>query len=69
MAGVFQLTMDSHKNEKFTADEMVTDPVESEWDERHNRRLTLSRQRAKFVYKASLEESCSFSLSGIFIFL
>jgi len=56
MARAFQLTMDSGKNEKFTADEMVTHLVESEWDERYNRRLTRSTQRAKFRYKASLEE-------------
>jgi len=56
MARAFQLTMDSGKNEKFTADEMITHLVESEWDERYNRRLTRSTQRAKFRYKASLEE-------------
>lgn len=56
MARAFQLTMDSGRNEKFTPDEMVTHLVESEWDERYNRRLTRSTQRAKFRYKASLEE-------------
>jgi DNA replication protein DnaC len=56
MARAFQLTMDSGRNEKFTADEMITHLVESEWDERYNRRLTRSTQRARFRYKASLEE-------------
>jgi DNA replication protein DnaC len=56
MARAFQLTMDSGRNEKFTPDEMVTHLVESEWDERYNRRLTRSTQRARFRYKASLEE-------------
>jgi DNA replication protein DnaC len=56
MARAFALTMESGRNEKFTADEMVTHLVESEWDERYNRRLTRSTQRARFRYKASLEE-------------
>jgi DNA replication protein DnaC len=56
MARAFQLTMESGRNEKFTPDEMVTHLVESEWDERYNRRLTRSTQRARFRYKASLEE-------------
>lgn len=56
MARAFQLTMESGKNEKFTADEMIAHLVESEWDERYNRRLTRSTMRAKFRYKASLEQ-------------
>lgn len=56
MARAFQLTMESGKNEKFTADEMVTHLVESEWDERYNRRLQRSTLNAKFRYKASLEQ-------------
>ncbi|MFN8166758.1 MAG: IS21-like element helper ATPase IstB [Bacteroidia bacterium] len=56
MARAFQLTMESGKNEKFTADEMIAHLVESEWDERYNRRLSRSTMRAKFRYKASLEQ-------------
>ena len=56
MARAFQLTMESGKNEKFTADEMIAHLVESEWDERYNRRLTRSTMQAKFRYKASLEQ-------------
>lgn len=56
MARAFQLTMESGKNEKFTADEMIAHLVESEWDERYNRRLTRSTIRAKFRYKSSLEQ-------------
>ena len=56
MARAFQLTMESGKNEKFTADEMVSHLVESEWDERYNRRLQRSTHRARFRYKASLEQ-------------
>jgi DNA replication protein DnaC len=56
MARAFQLTMESGKNEKFTPDEMIAHLVESEWDERYNRRLQRSTLRAKFRYKASLEQ-------------
>lgn len=56
MARAFQLSMESGKNEKFTADEMVAHLVESEWDDRYNRRLERSTHRARFRYKASLEQ-------------
>jgi DNA replication protein DnaC len=56
MARAFQLTMESGKNEKFTPDEMITHLIESEWDDRYNRRLERSIGQAHFRYKASIEE-------------
>lgn len=56
MAKAFNLTMESGKNEKFTPDEMVTHLIESEWDERYNRKLDRTLQSARFRYKASIEE-------------
>lgn len=56
MARAFQLTLESEKNEKFTPDEMVNHLVESEWDERYNRRLDRSVHRARFRYRASMEQ-------------
>lgn len=56
MAKAFTLTLQSGKNEKFTADEMVTHLVESEWDERYNRKLDRTVQAARFRYKASIEQ-------------
>jgi len=53
MARAFNLTMESGKNEKFTPDEMVSHLVESEWDERYNRKLDRTLQAARFRYKAS----------------
>lgn len=55
MARAFQHTLEAGKNEKFTADEMLTHLIESEWDERYNRRLERSLKDAKFRYKASVE--------------
>jgi len=56
MARAFELTMESGKNEKFTPDEMIHHLIESEWDERHNRKLEYSTRRARFRYKAAIEQ-------------
>lgn len=56
MARAFQLTMESGKNVKFTPDEMITHLVDSEWDERYNRKLDRTLQAARFRYKASPEQ-------------
>lgn len=56
MARAFQLTMESGKNENFTPDEMVTHLVESEWDERYNRKLDRSIKAARFRYRSSVEQ-------------
>ena len=56
MARAFQFTLESGRNEKFTADEMIAHLVESEWDERYNRRLSSALSRARFRYKASVEQ-------------
>ena len=56
MAKAFTLTLESGKNEKFTPDEMVTHLVDSEWDERYNRKLDRTVQAARFRYKASIEQ-------------
>ena len=56
MVRAFQLTLESGKNEKFTADEMVVHLIDSEWDERYNRRLDRSIKEARFRYKASVEQ-------------
>lgn len=56
MAKAFHLTLESDKNEKFTADEMITHLIESEWDERYNRKLDRTIHAARFRYKSSVEE-------------
>lgn len=56
MAKAFHLTLESGKNEKFTPDEMITHLIESEWDERYNRKLDRSLNAARFRYKASMEQ-------------
>jgi len=56
MARAFLLTLESEKNEKFTPDQMISHLVDSEWDERYNRKLERAIQAAKFRYKASVEQ-------------
>lgn len=56
MAKAFHLTLESGKNEKFTPDEMVTHLIDSEWDERYNRKLDRTLHSARFRYKASVEQ-------------
>jgi len=56
MAKAFQQTHESGKNETYTADELITHLVESEWDERHNRKLERTLHAAKFRYQASIEQ-------------
>lgn len=56
MARAFRLTMESGKNEKFTPDEMISHLIESEWDDRYNRKLERTINQANFRYKVSMEE-------------
>ncbi len=56
MARAFTLTLESGKNEKFTPDEMIAHLIDSEWDERYNRKLDRTLQAARFRYKASPEQ-------------
>jgi DNA replication protein DnaC len=56
MARAMSLTMESGKNEQYTPDELVTHLVDSEWDDRYNRKLDRTVNAAKFRYKASIEQ-------------
>jgi DNA replication protein DnaC len=56
MSRAFEQTLQSGKNQRFTSDEMVEHLVESEWDERYNRKLDRTVKLARFRYKSSIEE-------------
>lgn len=56
MARAFEQTLQSGKNEKFTPDEMIAHLIESEWDERYNRKLDRTVKMARFRYKSSIEQ-------------
>jgi DNA replication protein DnaC len=56
MARAFRSTLEKEGMQDLTADEMISQLVEAEWDERYNRKLERSVQRAHFRYKASIEQ-------------
>jgi len=56
MARAFEETLKTGKNEKFTPDEMISHLIESEWDERYNRKLDRTVKMARFRYKSSIEQ-------------
>lgn len=62
MAQAFQVTLESGLQEKYTIDELLTHLVDSEWDDRNNKRRERLRKAAGFRYLASFEE-LDFSLN------
>ena len=56
MANAFQQAMETRVGESFTADELISHLVDTEWDYRHNRKLERLIKRAKFRYQASFEQ-------------
>jgi DNA replication protein DnaC len=56
MARAFSSSLESGPRENLSPDEFISQLVESEWDERHNRRLQRSVTVARFRYKASVEQ-------------
>ena len=56
MVRAFRTSLESGKAEKYTADELLSMLIDSEWDERYNRKLNRSVRNARFRYKASVEQ-------------
>jgi len=56
MYRVFKTSLESGKKEKCTTDEMISNLVQSEWDDRQNRGIERLVKNARFRYKASMEE-------------
>jgi DNA replication protein DnaC len=56
MARAFSASLESGKHDSYSPDEFVAHLVENEWDERHNRKLDRSLKKARFRYKASIEQ-------------
>lgn len=51
----FKQVLESSNMDSLTADELVLQLIESEWEDRHNRAVNRSIGNAKFRYKASIE--------------
>jgi len=56
MARAFRTSIESGKGENLSPDEFASLLIESEWDERNDRRLQRSVTTARFRYKASVEQ-------------
>ena len=49
-------SIESGKTENFTSDEMISNLIIAEWDDRKNRSIERQVKNARFRYKASIEE-------------
>lgn len=56
MVRAFRTSLESGDAERSTSDEFLSMLVDSEWDERYNRKLDRSVKNARFRYKASVEQ-------------
>ncbi|MEA3428426.1 MAG: IS21-like element helper ATPase IstB [Thermodesulfobacteriota bacterium] len=56
MAHAFRATMEKDFAYNFTTDELITHLVDSEWEERYNRRLARLLKMANFRYSSSFEQ-------------
>jgi len=56
MFRAFKTSLESGKQEDYTADEMIANLIEAEWDDRQNRNVERRLTNARFRYKAALEE-------------
>ena len=52
----FKTCLDKGSNTTYTADELILFLINSEWDDRNNRRIDRNIQNAKFRYKSNIEQ-------------
>ena len=62
MHNAFKTAIESGKNDHYTIDQFTSMLIDSEWDERHNRRIERSIKNARFHYKSNIE-SLNFEVS------
>ena len=56
MHRAFKTSIENGKTEKFTADEMTSFLIDSEWDDRQNRSIERGMRNARFRYKSTIEQ-------------
>jgi len=56
MASAFKTSLENGDNVQMTADELISFLIESEWDDRNNRRIERRIRIARFRYKANVEQ-------------
>lgn len=52
----YQTITETNRAESLTNDELIVQLIQSEWDERHNRAISRSTQRARFRYQSGIEQ-------------
>lgn len=62
MHNAFKTAVESGKTDHYTIDQFTSMLIDSEWDERHNRRIERSIKNARFHYKSNIE-SLNFEVS------
>jgi DNA replication protein DnaC len=62
MHNAFKTAIESGKTDHYTIDQFTSMLIDSEWDERHNRRIERSIKNARFHYKSNIE-SLNFEVS------
>ena len=62
MHNAFKTAIESGKTDHYTIDQFTSLLIDSEWDERHNRRIERSIKNARFHYKSNIE-SLNFEVS------
>ena len=55
MHNAFKTAIESGKTDHYTIDQFTSMLIDSEWDERHNRRIERSIKNARFHYKSNIE--------------
>jgi len=56
MVRAFRSSLESGNADKWTADQLLSMLIDSEWDERYNRKLDRNLKNARFRYKAAVEQ-------------
>jgi DNA replication protein DnaC len=56
MAQTFRTSLEDRRMTTLTSDEIISMLIESEWDDRNNRRIERNVRNARFRYKACLEQ-------------
>lgn len=56
MYEAFKTAIETGRTNHYTADELIAQLIETEWDDRQNRKIERSIRNAAFRYKASLEK-------------
>lgn len=56
MYHAFKNCLESGRYDQYTADELLAQLIDAEWDDRHNRRIARQIFYAKFRYKAAVED-------------